>query len=103
MKNSADSTTSQHPPREYLDEYVRKTPLTALAIAAAAGFLVGGGFKNSLGLAMLGIIGRIAVQGAASSFIGAIATGSAHNGKRNGAGPDNEGYDKSRRNVHEPG
>jgi len=103
VKNSSDSAGHQHGRRESLDDYVRESPLTALAVAAAAGFLVGGGFKNSLGLAMLGLVGRIAIQSAASSFIGAIATGSDHNGNRNGAGPDSEGYDKPRRNVQESG
>lgn len=89
--------------RDYVAEYVRETPITALAIAAAAGFLIGGGLKNRLGLAILGIVGRVAIQGAATTFMAALATGNDHNETPNGASRDSNGYDKPRGNVQESG
>jgi hypothetical protein len=85
-----------------MGEYVRETPITALAIAAAAGFLIGGGLKNRLGLAILGI-GRVAIQGAATTFMAALATRNDHNETPNGASRDSNGYDKPRGNVQESG
>jgi hypothetical protein len=55
--------TPQPPGRESLREQVKAEPLIAVAIAAAAGFLVGGGAKNRIGLARLGVAGRIAPPG----------------------------------------
>ena len=52
-----------------LREYVRDEPVTSLAIAAGAGFIVGGGVSTRLGLALLDFIGRIAVREAATYFI----------------------------------
>jgi hypothetical protein len=46
-------------------EYIRDEPLTALAIAAAAGFVVGGVVNRRLGLTMFTIVGRIALRGIA--------------------------------------
>jgi hypothetical protein len=66
------------PSRDYRDavrEQIREAPLTALAITAVAGFIVGGGMRSRIGNAMLAIVGRMALQSAASSFIAAIATG----------------------------
>lgn len=102
MDTSADSAQSPHGRRESLDEYVRDAPFTSLGIAAAAGFLVGGGFKNRVGLAILAILGRLAIQSAASGFIAAMATGShLNNGSSNGASPHSEEYDKPRRDFQE--
>jgi hypothetical protein len=84
-------------------EYVRETPISAMAVAAAAGFLIGGGLKNRLGLAILGITGRVAIQGAATTFMAALATGNDHNEAPNRAGRDGNGYDKRRGNVQESG
>ena len=89
--------------RDYVGEYVRETPITALAIAATAGFLIGGGLKNRLGLAILGIVGRVAIQGAATTFMAALATGNDHNETLNRASRDSNGYDKPRGNVQESG
>ena len=46
-----------------MGEYVRGEPLTALAIATVAGFVLGGGVNRRIGLAMLTIVGRIALRG----------------------------------------
>lgn len=63
--------------------------------------LIGGGLKNRLGLAILGIVGRVAIQGAATTFMAALATGNDHNETPNGKSPDGNGYDKLRGNVQE--
>jgi hypothetical protein len=64
-----------HDYRDSVRERIKEAPLTSLAIAAAAGFIVGGGVRSRIGTAMLAIVGRMALQSAASSFIAAIATG----------------------------
>jgi len=51
-----------------------------LAIAAAAGLIVGGGLESRIGQAMLAIVGRIALQSAATSFIAGIIGGTHENG-----------------------
>src|ERR1022692_4122527 len=56
-------------------EFVREEPLTALAIAGAAGFILGGGANSRIGLALVTIVGRIALRGAATSFIVGLVTG----------------------------
>lgn len=54
---------------EDLGEYIRDEPLTALAIAGAAGFILGGGARSRIGLAALAMVGKIALRGAATNFI----------------------------------
>src|SRR3984893_451730 len=54
---------------EELGEYIRDEPLTALAIAGAAGFILGGGASSRLGLAALAMVGKIALRGAATNFL----------------------------------
>lgn len=103
MDISADSAARHNGRRESVEEYVREAPLGALAIAAAAGFLVGGGLKNRVGLAILAIVGRIAIQSAASTFIEALVAGNHQNGRSNSASSGSEGYDKPRRDFQEPG
>jgi len=69
-------------------EYVREEPLGSLAIAAAAGFIVGGGLNSRIGRAMLTIVGRIALQGAVTSFIAGTLPARTHeNGRPNRASP----------------
>src|ERR1700736_330376 len=50
-------------------EYIKDEPLTALAIAGAAGFILGGGASSRLGLAALAMVGKIALRGAATNFL----------------------------------
>lgn len=50
-------------------EIVKHDPLTALAIAATVGFLVGGGASTHAGRSMLALIGRIAAPGAALNLV----------------------------------
>ena len=58
-----------------VSEFVREEPLTALAIAGAAGFILGGGLDSRIGLALLTIVGRIALRGVATGFIVGLVTG----------------------------
>jgi uncharacterized membrane protein YebE (DUF533 family) len=55
-----------------VSEYVKDEPLTALAMATAAGFVLGGGVNRRLGLAILTILGQIALRSVASSVIAAM-------------------------------
>jgi DUF883 C-terminal glycine zipper region len=70
-----------------VDEYVRDEPLGSLALAAAAGFIVGGGLNRRIGQAMLTIVGRIALQSAAASFITGMVAGTHENRRLNSASP----------------
>jgi len=80
-------------------EYIREEPLTALAIASGIGFILGGGANSRIGLAFLTIAGRIALRGAATSFIVGLVTGNrdeqksdrerAHGGERRNGNHDN--------------
>ena len=54
---------------ESLGEYIREEPLTSVAIAGAAGFIIGGGAKSRIGLAALAMVGRIALRGAVTNMI----------------------------------
>ncbi len=101
MNTSANSAARPHGRRDDVGDYVRESPLSALAIAAAAGFLVGGGLKNRVGLALLAMVGRVAIQGAATTFIEAIAAGNHHNGRSNSTSSGSKGYDKPRSDFQE--
>ena len=72
---SADADERLRRRERNVGECVREEPLTALAIAGAAGFIFGGGANSRLGLALLTIVGRIALRGAATSFIVGLVTG----------------------------
>ena len=63
-------------------EYVKDEPLTALAIASVAGFVLGGGVNRRIGLAMLTTVGRIVLRGVATSLIVGMVTGSHDNRRR---------------------
>jgi uncharacterized membrane protein YebE (DUF533 family) len=83
MEVSADSAAR----RRDVVEYVRDEPLTALAIAAMAGFVLGGGVNRRIGLTMLTIVGRIALSGVATSLIAGIMSGSNDHLRQDSAGP----------------
>jgi hypothetical protein len=70
-----DISANSAPRHRDVSEFVRDEPLTALAIAAATGFVLGGGVNRRLGLAMLTLAGRIALRGVAASMIAAMVTG----------------------------
>ena len=48
---------------------IRSNPIPAVAIAAGAGFIVGGGMVTRLGLAMLTLFSRQAARETAANFI----------------------------------
>jgi hypothetical protein len=56
-------------------ETVKDDPFTALAIAATAGFLVGGGARTHAGRSLLALIGRIAAPEAALNFVAGMVMG----------------------------
>jgi hypothetical protein len=90
MDKSDANTSPGHDYRDSVRERIREAPLTSLAIAAAAGFIVGGGVRSRIGTAMLAIVGRMALQSAASSFIAAIAAGDNQSQKPSDSPSDNE-------------
>lgn len=62
-----------------IGQYIVEEPLTSLAIAAGVGFIFGGGARSRIGLALVTIAGRIAMRGAATSFIVGLVTGNRDN------------------------
>ena len=84
MNNSARSTAEDAGEKRRrrdrdIGEYIREEPLTSLAIAGGVGFIFGGGASSRLGVALLTIAGRIALRGAATSFIVDLVTGNRGN------------------------
>jgi hypothetical protein len=73
--NSADAIERLRRRERDVGEYIREEPLTSLAIASGVGFIIGGGANSRLGLALLGIVGRIALRGAATNFIVDLVAG----------------------------
>jgi hypothetical protein len=73
-----------------IGEYIKEEPLTSLAIAGGVGFIVGGGAKSRIGLALLSIVGRIALRGAVTSFVVDLVTGN-HEDRRAGRGSNRGG------------
>ena len=90
-----------------IGEYIREEPLTSLAIAGGVGFIVGGGANSRIGLALLGIVGRIALRGAATNFIVDLVTGKHDNQRPDRAKVCGESYrnghdDKRRTDFRDP-
>lgn len=90
MDNSAEATSANTIERPHwqerdIVEYVKEEPLTALAIAGGVGFIFGGGANSRIGLALLTLVGRIALRGAATNFIVGLVTGN----------HDNQGADRA--------
>ena len=52
-----------------LEKTIREKPLSAAALAATAGFIVGGGLATRPGLAMLFLFGRMAAKETAVNFV----------------------------------
>lgn len=76
-----------------VSEYVRREPFASLAIAAATGFVLGGGVNGRIGLAILTFVGRKALRGVATSLIVGIMAGGPDDLSREGAPQDRENYD----------
>ena len=55
-----------------LEENIVGKPLVAAGIAAAGGFVLGGGMATALGRAMLSLVGRKAVRDTASNFVSGV-------------------------------
>ena len=84
MNNSARTTATEADEKQRrrnrdIGEYIREEPLTSLAIASGVGFIVGGGANSRIGLALLSIVGRIALRGVATNFIVDLVTGKEDN------------------------
>jgi len=74
MKTSAEFALNESRRSRDVREYIRHEPVTALAMAAVAGFIVSGEASARPGLALLAFIGQIAVREAATYFvIGTVA------------------------------
>ena len=84
MNNSAEATLADDYERRRrrdrdIGEYIKEEPLTSLAIASGVGFIFGGGANSRIGLALLTLIGRIELRGAATSFIVGLVSGNHDN------------------------
>jgi hypothetical protein len=66
---SSDKPRRTHGRDRDIAEYIDDEPLTALAIAGAAGFILGGGASTRIGLAALAMVGKMALRGAATNFL----------------------------------
>lgn len=104
MDISADTAPQRHRHRR-VGEYIKDEPLSSLALAAAAGFIVGGGLNSRVSQAMITIVGRIALQSAATSLIAGIVSGSSDNLRqdRTRPGGTRHGNGKTERtNIQKP-
>ena len=98
-----DESTDSAMLYQNVSRYVRDEPLTALAIAAAAGFLFGGGVNRRVGLGMLAIVGRIVWRDIASSLIvGTLSSGDDRR-RRARAERDSGRYDNGRADIQKSG
>ena len=105
--SSADAIEKMRRRERDVGEYIREEPLTSLAIASGVGFIIGGGANSRLGLALLGIVGRIALRGAATNFIVDLVAGN-HDSRRqdrattHGGRHRNGHYDNGRTDFSDP-
>jgi len=88
VNNSAEATLADDYERRRrrdrdIGEYIKEEPLTSLAIASGAGFILGGGANTRVGLALLSVVGRIALRGVATNFILDLVAG-----RHDNQGPD---------------
>jgi len=94
--------TSTDSPRRHRDisEFAKEEPITALAIAGAAGFILGGGVNSRFGVAMISMVTRTALRAVVSSMFVGMITGDC-NTQRNSSGgrratPGDGSYDNGR-------
>ena len=112
MDNSAQTTLAADYERQRrrdrgIGEYIKEEPLTSLAIASGVGFIFGGGANSRIGFALLTLVGRIALRGAATSFIVGLVTGNPDNHGRDrasarGGSYRNGNHDKGRTDFSDP-
>jgi hypothetical protein len=88
LENESDQSThekngqcfkrhSSHVPRRFginldivqIENSIRDRPLRSMAVAAAAGFIVGGGMATRPGVAILALFGRTAVKETATNLM----------------------------------
>ncbi|HLI80653.1 MAG TPA: hypothetical protein VKV03_11765 [Candidatus Binataceae bacterium] len=78
--NSTRRSDSQSRPEDRtLTELVQEQPVVSLAIAAATGFVLGGGMRARNGVALLALIGQIAMRDALGNIVSG-ALGNSHDG-----------------------
>ena len=65
-----------------MSDYLRDDPFRTLTIATAAGFILGGGLKSRISLALLTFVGRIALRGAVTNAIVDLVGGAHDNGQK---------------------
>ena len=112
VKNSAEPASADADERRQrrdrdIGEYIKEEPLTSLAIASGVGFIFGGGANSRIGLALLTLVGRIALRGAATSFIVGLVSGN-HGNQRpdrataRGGSYRNGNHDNGRTDFSDP-
>jgi ElaB/YqjD/DUF883 family membrane-anchored ribosome-binding protein len=74
IKSTAQKYLSMTRAKE-LETTIRDQPLAAAAIAAVAGFVVGGGMASRPGVLIMALIGRKAARETAASFMGEMLRG----------------------------
>lgn len=111
MNNSAEAKSAAEDEKlrrreRDIGEYIREEPLTALAIAGGVGFILGGGANSRIGLALVTIVGRIALRGAATNFIVDLVAGNHDHGsdraKARSKSPRNGTHDNGRTDFRDP-
>jgi hypothetical protein len=77
MENSIQNGTQQRDSASRnsdrtLIDIVQEQPVVCLAIAAAAGFVLGGGMRRTNGLALLALIGQMAMRDALGNIVNGV-------------------------------
>jgi hypothetical protein len=76
--NSTDISTDAADLSRGLASYIKSEPAKSLAIATAAGFVIGGGLNSRLGLAMITMGTRMALRGFWGYALAEAMTGRSH-------------------------
>jgi hypothetical protein len=95
------SAKSAARPRD-VGQFVRDEPLTALAIATVAGFILGGGVNRTTGLAILTIVGRTALRSVAIGLIVGMVKGADDARRQNTIKDGGRKFDNGRTDFQEP-
>jgi hypothetical protein len=81
LNSSADESASDYQRSPELVDYVRAEPLKSVTVAAAAGFILGGGLNSRVGLALLAFVGRIALRQMVTGSLVELVAGNHNNGR----------------------
>jgi hypothetical protein len=76
--DSESQINSVAAPLNAVEESIKENPLTALGMAALAGFVVGGGYRSKLGISLIWLAGRVAMRRA---VIAAVSRAVDHDGR----------------------